>query len=82
MKVYMVEYLSSLLGDSNVLLFTDKTQARKEYDDLCKMELGSRDLINEAEDNEYIDKQENSLWISADVYGDCDVLIRFSEVEL
>ena len=80
----MVEYLEGLLGESTVELFTDETKAISKFDEHCKeltnLADGEDELLEDKPD--LFIKESGYWWLSSDISGLTDLLVRLSEREI
>ncbi len=79
-RVWIVEYLDSLLGDSSIFLFDNPDDAQAEFDRWCAELQDFADDEQEQVEGEpnLFTKKSNEWWLSGEVSGISDLMVRLS----
>ena len=79
-RVWIVEYLDGLLGDSSIFLFDNQEDAQAEFDRWCAELQDFADDEQEQLEREpdLFTKTSNEWWLSGEVSGLADLMVRLS----
>ena len=76
-KIWVVEYLDSLLDDSKLFLFSNEHEARAKYEELYN-ELEEFIYDYSDDSSELYKRTVASLWISSELTDISDLMVRIS----